>query len=226
MPVETQAPPPPIIYAPPTEPFLTVLYHDGCVIAVAKPSGLLSVPGRGPTLADCIEARVTDRFPGATIVHRLDLETSGVLVMARNPAAHRHISRQFEQRQITKTYIARVAGHPPGDTGEINAPLICDWPNRPRQIVDAERGRAAHTAWRVIERERTATRVHLSPTTGRSHQLRVHMLSIGHPILGDSLYAPTAFRTAAERLQLHAQTLTLLHPSSGDTITFQDPCPF
>ena len=224
--LEGQSPIKPLTYAPPAEPYLPVLHCDDDLLVVSKPSGLLSVPGRGPALADCVAARAAVLHAGALIVHRLDMDTSGVMVLARNRAAQRHLGRQFEQRQIGKTYIARVRGRIALDAGEVDAPLICDWPNRPRQIIDQRHGKAAQTAWQVIDREDNATRVRLRPKTGRSHQLRVHMLSIGHPILGDNLYADDDALAAAERLQLHAQSLTLTHPATGDEQTFQDACPF
>ena len=212
--------------APPTEPYLPVLHSDGDLLVISKPSGLLSVPGRGPALADCVASRAAALHPGALIVHRLDMDTSGVMVLARNRQAQGHLGRQFEQRQIGKTYVARVWGTITANAGNIDAPLICDWPNRPRQIIDPLHGKSAQTAWQVMDREANATRIHLMPKTGRSHQLRVHMLSIGHPILGDNLYAHPEALTAADRLQLHAQSLSLTHPSTGDEITFADVCPF
>lgn len=218
--------PPPLIYAPPQDPFLDILHVDDELLFVAKPSGLLSVPGRGPALADCVAARATVLYPEARVVHRLDLETSGVMVMARSRAAQRGIGRQFEDRTVGKVYIARVAGRMRADHGTVDAPLICDWPNRPRQIIDRTLGKPALTRWQVMTREIDATRVRLMPVSGRAHQLRVHMASIGHPILADSLYAHASARRAAERLQLHAQSLTLRHPSDGAWLTIEHPCPF
>ncbi len=215
-----------LIYEPPSDPFLDIQYTDDDLLVVSKPTSLLSVPGRNPNHADSIQTRAQSLHPEATIVHRLDLETSGVMILARNPAAHRHLSWQFERRQIEKVYQARVWGRTDEPSGEINAPLICDWPNRPRQMVDHEQGRAAQTEWQIIEYEDNATRVRLAPKTGRSHQLRVHMLSIGHPILGDPLYGHLEAREASERLQLHAQQITFKHPHHEDMITFSDKCPF
>jgi tRNA pseudouridine32 synthase/23S rRNA pseudouridine746 synthase len=214
------------VYAPPAEPYLDVLYDDADLLVISKQSGLLSVPGRSADLADCVEKRAQSLYRGATSVHRLDLDTSGVMVMARNRAAHRHLSLQFEKRQVSKVYVARVSGTIGDDAGAIDAPLICDWPNRPRQMIDHFQGRATRTAWQVIGRDANSTRVRLLPKTGRSHQLRVHMLSIGHPILGDNLYAHPAALAAAHRLQLHAQSIAFAHPVSGCTLQFQDPCPF
>ncbi len=205
---------------------LQVLYEDVDVIVVSKPSGLLSVPGRGAHMADCVEARARMLHDDAMIVHRLDQATSGVMVLARNPLAHRTLSRQFELRQIGKVYLARVWGAMAQDRGVVDAPLMRDWPNRPRQMIDFELGRPAVTAWQVLERESNATRLRLVPTTGRTHQLRVHMLSLGHPILGDQLYAHELARSAVPRLQLHAQSIAFRHPVSGRDMTFEDASPF
>lgn len=213
------------VYSPPDLP-LEVLHHDAELLVVNKPSGLLSVPGRGAHLADCLLARVQAAFPEALLVHRLDLETSGVMVFALSPHAQRHLGLQFEKRQVRKTYLARVWGEIADAEGEIDLPLAVDWPNRPRQKVDHEAGRAAHTAWKVLRREGGVTRVRLFPTTGRSHQLRVHMLAIGHPILGDRLYADGPALGAADRLQLHAETLRLRHPDGGRGMSFRAHCPF
>lgn len=214
------------VYAPPREPLLVVLHRDEHLLVVDKPSGLLSVPGKQPDLADCVAARALELHPDARVVHRLDMDTSGVLALALNAAAHRHLGLQFERRHVAKTYVARVAGRIDGEDGTVDLPLRCDWPNRPRQIVDHDAGRAARTRWRVLAREGDATRVLLEPETGRSHQLRVHMLALGHPILGDPLYGTPASRAGAARLQLHAESLTLRHPDGGAAIRFEAPCPF
>ncbi|MCK5285208.1 MAG: bifunctional tRNA pseudouridine(32) synthase/23S rRNA pseudouridine(746) synthase RluA [Alphaproteobacteria bacterium] len=219
-------PPPPLIYDPPQEPYLSVVYSDDDILILDKPSGLLSVAGRPVEHADCLELRAQKSYPNATIVHRLDMDTSGVMVMALNPVAHRNISMQFERRKTKKTYIARVWGQPEQDRGHIDLPMRCDWPNRPKQIIDYELGKSAQTDWEIIKREDTSTRVCLYPITGRSHQLRVHMLSIGHPILGDNFYATPEAYNAEDRLQLHAESLTLHHPSDGALQTFTVPCPF
>ena len=210
-------------YAPPQEP-LTYIYTDDDLIIVEKPSGLLSVPGK--TEPDCLEARIRADYPESLTIHRLDMATSGVMVYARNANAQRHIGLQFEKRMTEKTYIARVWGHIPADEGKIDLPLITDWPNRPKQMVCHERGKPSLTDWKVLEREETATRIELYPKTGRSHQLRVHMLAIGHPILGDRLYADNEAFHAAPRLQLHAHRLKLRKPTGGDWIDFESPCPF
>lgn len=211
------------VYAPPKAP-LTYIYTDNDLIIVEKPSGLLSVPGK--TEPDCLEARICKDYPESLTAHRLDMATSGVMVFARNANAQRHIGLQFEKRMTEKTYIARVWGRVEMDQGDVNLPLITDWPNRPRQMVCHERGKASLTEWKVLEREDEATRLALYPKTGRSHQLRVHMLSIGHVILGDRLYADEEAFTAAPRLQLHAHKLKLRKPSGGEWVEFTSPCPF
>ena len=212
-------------YSPPTDP-LTILHVDSDLLLVDKPSGLLSVPGKPEAHRDCLEARVRTAYPQALLIHRLDMETSGIMVFALNPRAQRIINRQFEQRVVRKTYIARVAGHVPGEAGEIDLPLIADWPNRPLQKVCHDTGKPARTRWQMLNREPDATRLELTPETGRSHQLRVHLKELGHPILGDNFYAPPEVRDAAPRLQLHALTLDLRHPDGGDWKTWTAPCPF
>lgn len=192
---------------------------------VEKPSGLLSVPAKPPGPQDCVEARVRALYPGALLVHRLDLETSGVMVFALTRLAQRHLGWQFERRQVRKSYLARVAGHVAGESGRIALPLACDWPNRPRQMVSPA-GRPAVTDWQVAAREAAATRLRLSPLTGRSHQLRVHLAALGHPILGDPFYAPPEALAAAARLQLHATSLAFRHPDGGAWVAFESPPPF
>ena len=209
------------------------LHIDSQLVVVDKPAGLLSVPGRGAEKQDCAWARVQRRFAEALVVHRLDLATSGLLVMARGPRMQRALSSLFEQRQVSKRYVATVAGRlePPAASdgwGWIDLPLIADWPNRPRQIVDHERGRPSRTRWRVLSWDPAldATRVELEPVTGRSHQLRVHLQAIGHPILGDALYAPGPVQRLAPRLLLHASQLRLLHPASGTPMHWHSEPPF
>jgi len=211
------------IYAPTQEP-LTYIYTDDDIIIVEKPSGLLSVPGK--TEPDCLEARIRKDYPESLTVHRLDMATSGLMVFARNANAQRHIGLQFEKRMTEKTYIARVWGQVKNDKGEIDLPLITDWPNRPRQMVCHERGKPSLTEWQVLERKENTTRVKLYPKTGRSHQLRVHMLAIGHVILGDRLYADEEAFLTAPRLQLHAHKLKLRKPTGGEWAEFISPCPF
>ena len=214
------------IYNPPVEPRLSVIYRDDDLLVLDKPSGLLTVPGKAPEHGECLEKRARGTCPEARIVHRLDMDTSGIVVLALNAKAHRHLGLQFERRHIKKTYIARVWGLVEKDNGTIDLPLICDWPNRPRQMVDHERGKSAQTDWQVLARQDNSTRVKLTPLTGRSHQLRVHMLSLGHVILGDNIYADALALAAADRLQLHAQSLILFHPADGRTCEFESKCPF
>ena len=212
-------------YDPPTDP-LRIIHMDDDLILVEKPSGLLSVPGKSDEHKDCLESRLRREHPETLLVHRLDHPTSGIMVFARNPAAQRHLGLQFEKRYVEKTYIARVSGHISEDTGKIDLPLITDWPNRPRQKVDFEQGKQAITDWQVTDRKDDTTRLELRPKTGRSHQLRVHCMAIGHPILGDNFYAHETARAAADRLQLHAYSLKFRHPIGGESVEFTQPCPF
>ncbi|WP_071798557.1 pseudouridine synthase [Natronohydrobacter thiooxidans] len=212
------------IYTPPAgDP--VILHEDHELVFVDKPSGLLSVPGKGEHMADCMIARLRAVFPEILLVHRLDLDTSGVMVFARTPHAQRHLGLQFEKRQTRKIYVARVAGQVAGREGRVDLPLIVDWPNRPRQMVCHETGRPAQTDWALIRQDADESRLRLMPVTGRSHQLRVHMLAIGHPILGDPLYA-TGAALAHPRLMLHAQSLRLRHPDGGKGLTISAPVPF
>ncbi|AAM87226.1 bifunctional tRNA pseudouridine(32) synthase/ribosomal large subunit pseudouridine synthase RluA [Yersinia pestis] len=201
---------------------MIVLYQDKHIMVVNKPSGLLSVPGRAPENKDSVMTRVQNDFPTAESVHRLDMATSGVIVVALTKAAERELKRQFREREPKKTYIARVWGHLAQDEGLIDLPLICDWPNRPKQKVCYETGKSAQTEYQVISRDDDgSTRVKLSPITGRSHQLRVHMLAMGHPILGDGFYAHPEAKAMASRLQLHAQQLCITHPEFGTPMHFK-----
>ncbi len=210
---------------------LETVYADDALLVLDKPSGLLAVPGRGPDKQDCLSARVQARYPDALVVHRLDMDTSGLMVMARGAAAQRALSWAFAARTVKKRYLAVVAGRlqaPPEAWGCVDLPLICDWPNRPRQIVDHALGKPSLTRWRVVGHDAAwdATRVELEPVTGRSHQLRVHMCELGHPILGDPLYAPDAHRAQAKRLLLHAWSLRFAHPVTGKALAFERPAPF
>lgn len=214
------------IYEPPTDPWLTVLHADNRLVVFDKPSGLLTVPGKDPALADCLEARAREKWPTATLVHRLDKDTSGIVLMALDKKALGILGQQFEKRRTRKRYIARVWGVMAEDSGLVDMPLATDWENKPRQRVDWEHGRASQTEWTVLEREPKATRVSLNPLTGRTHQLRVHMLAIGHPMLGDQFYSTGEALAAAERLQLHAEMLTFYHPDDGREMTFTSPAPF
>ena len=211
-------------YAPPDTP-LDVIHEDHEIVIVNKPSGLLSVPGKGAHLADCLMSRVQEVFPTALLVHRLDRDTSGVMVFALTPHAQRHLGLQFEKRQVKKIYLARVEGRLEPKTGTVDLPLIVDWPNRPLQKVCHETGKPAQTDWRVQRYGEGETRVRLFPKTGRSHQLRVHMLALGHVILGDPLYA-TGAALAHERLMLHSEELRLRHPDGGEGMKFRVKAPF
>jgi tRNA pseudouridine32 synthase/23S rRNA pseudouridine746 synthase len=211
------------VYAPPTDP-LKIIYQDEDLLVAEKPAGLLSVPGRD--LPDSLQARMKTLHPESLLVHRLDMATSGLMVFARNKAAQRHLGLQFERRHTTKTYLACVAGQVEGESGRINLPLIADWPNRPRQMVSWEHGKPSLTDWEVMARSQRSTRLALHPITGRSHQLRVHCWAIGHPILGDRIYAQDKVFEAAPRLMLHAWKLGIRHPKDGTPIKFESACPF
>jgi tRNA pseudouridine32 synthase/23S rRNA pseudouridine746 synthase len=211
-------------YAPPDDP-LDVIHADHEILIVNKPSGLLSVPGKGPHLADCLIARVQVAFPQALLIHRLDRDTSGVMVFALTRHAQRHIGLQFEKRMTKKTYVARVWGMLEPKKGTVDLPLIVDWENRPLQKVCHETGKSAQTDWRVLRNDARESRVRLMPKTGRSHQLRVHMLSLGHPILGDPFYAQGEAREY-ERLMLHSEELRLRHPDGGEGVKFRAKAPF
>jgi tRNA pseudouridine32 synthase/23S rRNA pseudouridine746 synthase len=211
---------PDFIYQPPMSPYLDIIYRDNDIVVLNKSSGLLSVPGRLDEHKDCLQHRVQRVLPSATIVHRLDMATSGIIVMALNKAAHVDISRQFEKRLTKKLYIARIYGRLENSTGSVNAPLICDWPNRPKQKVDLQHGKPSVTHYRLIDYDEHTSLVELTPITGRSHQLRVHMLSIGHPIIGDRLYAHSKALNLSTRLQLHAKVLSLSHPVSQKKLNF------
>ena len=211
-------------YDPPRDP-LVILHDDHEVVLIDKPAGLLSVPGKGPELADCLMARVQKVFPTALLVHRLDRDTSGVMIFALTPHAQRHLGLQFEKRQTRKTYVARVWGSLEPKTGTVDLPLIVDWPHRPKQMVCHETGKPATTDWRVLRHEGETTRVRLMPKTGRSHQLRVHMLALGHPILGDPFYSEGPARDFP-RLMLHSETLQFRHPDGGAGTRITAKAPF
>lgn len=212
-------------YKPPCWPYLEVLYQDDDIVVLNKPSGLLSVPGKAPEHFDSMQYRVQRVWPTATVVHRLDMSTSGVMIMAMHKAAQRELNWQFQHRQTAKVYQARVAGTVTADKGSIELPLICDWPNRPKQKVCFEHGKPSLTNFNVLSRSTTESRLQLEPVTGRSHQLRVHLQAIGHAILGDKFYAAAHDQTAA-RLQLHACSLSITHPTKGYRQTFSAICPF
>lgn len=212
------------VYTPPRD-APVILHLDDDLLVADKPSGLLSVPGRGEDRADCLISRIKALYPNVLLIHRLDLDTSGVMAFALTPQAQAHIGKQFEARKTQKRYIARVAGHFHEERGRVDLPLIVDWPNRPRQMVCHETGRSAQTDWKVLRKEGEHTRVVLKPLTGRSHQLRVHMLALGHPILGDPLYA-SGEALAYPRLMLHAEELRIRHPMTGAAMTFRSKVPF
>ena len=212
------------VYAPPQDP-LRILHHDQHVLLIDKPSGLLTVPGKGEELRDCLITRAQAVFPDALLVHRLDRDTSGVVVFALTRAAQRNLNLQFEERRTRKVYLARLWGRLAEKAGMVDLPITVDWPNRPLQHVNHETGRPAQTEWRVVKYEEHTTRVRLMPLTGRSHQLRVHMQAIGHPILGDPFYATGPAR-AFPRLMLHAETLRFNDPGTGKGVSFSARCPF
>jgi tRNA pseudouridine32 synthase/23S rRNA pseudouridine746 synthase len=203
-----------------------LVYVDEHLLVLDKPAGLLAVPGRGEDKQDCLSLRAQALWPDARVVHRLDMATSGLFLMARGLAMQRLLSRAFEERAVDKRYEAVVAGALAQAEGEIALPLAADWPNRPMQKVDLAQGRASVTRWRVLAAQADRTRLALEPVTGRTHQLRVHLQAIGHPILGDALYAPPAVQALAPRLLLHACLLRLAHPASGDALVFESAAPF
>lgn len=206
---------------------IDILYQDAQLLVVNKPTLMLSVPGRAEDNKDSLILRLnTHGYPEALIVHRLDWETTGLMVLARDPLSHAELSRQFRDREVQRTYIALCWGTPPAQHGQIDLPMRYDPPNKPRQTIDFVQGKSARTYWRLLEQKSEHFRVELSPHTGRSHQLRVHLNSIGHPILGDPLYAHTAALLAENRLCLHANTLSFKHPSSAEPLHFQCPAEF
>jgi tRNA pseudouridine32 synthase/23S rRNA pseudouridine746 synthase len=204
----------PYIVPPCTAP-VEILYEDEHLLFVHKPPLLLSIPGRHPANADCVISRLRRDYPTASIVHRLDLDTSGIMVIPLRREIHSHISRQFQERQVSKEYHAVVFGKLAGDEGEIDLPIAPDWANRPRQKICRLKGKAALTRYRVLSRSADDSRLLLRPETGRSHQLRIHLAQIGHPILGCDLYAHDAALAASPRLLLHASYLGFRHPFSG-----------
>ncbi|MBF6057270.1 RluA family pseudouridine synthase [Thiomicrorhabdus heinhorstiae] len=200
-----------------------VLYADEHLLVVNKPSGLLSVPGRGADKQLCLQSLLDEHYPQVRIVHRLDMDTSGLMVLAMNAEAHRQLSRQFQDRQISKTYLAVCSGKPSQLQGRIGLPMRCDWERRPLQMIDFRFGKSALTYWQVLHMHRDRFLILLTPITGRSHQLRLHMKMLGHPILGDNLYADRHSLQQTERLMLHAHSLSFRHPVSGSLMHFQCP---
>jgi tRNA pseudouridine32 synthase/23S rRNA pseudouridine746 synthase len=217
------------VYVPPPDQGLEVLHAEPAFVVLVKPPGLLSEPGRGPDKRDCLLTRAQAVYPDARIVHRLDMQTSGVIVLARETLAHASLSEAFREREVDKRYEALVHGRPAPDEGEIDLPLVVDWPNRPRQVVCRDTGKPSLTRYRVLGEQQvdgvgTLTRVALAPVTGRTHQLRVHLAALGCPIAGDPFYG-VAGDTAA-RMMLHAHRLDFAHPLTGERLSFTSPVPF
>ena len=216
-----------IDYNPPQEPWLDLVYRDDYIAVVNKPSGLLSVPGNQPQYYDSAMSRVKEKYGFCEPAHRLDMATSGILLFALSKAADRELKRQFREREPKKYYQALVWGHVEHDHGVVELPLICDWENRPRQKICFERGKRAVTFYDVLQRyPNNTTRVKLTPITGRSHQLRLHMLALGNPILGDKFYAHPQAKALSPRLCLHAESLQIQHPITGETMEFTAPVGF
>ena len=216
-----------IDYNPPQEPWLDLVYRDDYIAVVNKPSGLLSVPGNQPQYYDSAMSRVKEKYGFCEPAHRLDMATSGILLFALSKAADRELKRQFREREPKKYYQALVWGHVEQDHGVVELPLICDWQNRPRQKICFERGKRAVTFYDVLQRyPNNTTRVKLTPITGRSHQLRLHMLALGHPILGDKFYSHPQAKALSPRLCLHAESLQIQHPITGEMMEFTAPVGF
>ncbi|HQS90170.1 RluA family pseudouridine synthase [Polaromonas sp.] len=211
-----------------------LVYADASLLVAGKPAGLLAVPGRGDDKQDCLSRRVQALYPEALVVHRLDMATSGLMLLARSRAVQRSLSQAFADRQIQKTYEAVVQGLPgmtaPDEDGwaTINLPIAVDWPRRPLRVIEPLLGKPSLTRWRILSQDApgNATRLVLQPVTGRSHQLRVHLQALGHPILGDALYATAQGQASAPRLLLHARELRLIHPVTGVAVHFKSPTPF
>lgn len=210
-----------------------MVYADDHLLVLNKPSGLLSVPGRGEDKQDCLSSRVQEQYPDALIVHRLDMATSGLMLMARGIVMQRALSQLFERRKVDKRYIAVVDGRlapaaSPDGWGLIDLSIVVDWPRRPLRIIDAELGKPSQTRWRALAFDEAthSTRVELEPLSGRSHQLRVHLQALGHPMLGDALYAPEAVQARAPRLLLHACALSFTHPATGTLLALESAADF
>ncbi len=208
------------VYDPPMSPYLNIIFQDDDILVLDKPSGLLSVAGRLDIHKDSLQTRVQSVFPTALVVHRLDMSTSGIMLMALNKESHRRLSRQFQDRQVSKRYLARVFGVPSTESGSVDLPLICDWLNRPKQKVDFEQGKASLTHWKLLDSNGQTSLIELEPVTGRSHQLRVHMQHLGHPILGDKFYAHELAFNLSKRLDLHAAYIQFTHPVTKQEMEF------
>ncbi|MGF1697309.1 bifunctional tRNA pseudouridine(32) synthase/23S rRNA pseudouridine(746) synthase RluA [Vibrio lamellibrachiae] len=213
-------------YTPPTDPWIDIVYEDDDILAVNKPPGLLSVPGRLAEHYDSMWSRLVVEYPEIQVVHRLDMSTSGLMLLAKNKDAERSLKKQFQYRLTHKIYYARVWGNVDQDDGEVDLPLICDWPNRPRQKVCFEDGKPSQTKYQVVEREEKTSIVRLLPITGRSHQLRVHMQALGYSIVGDEFYAPPEALEFSPRLELHAAELSFYHPATNKRQSIFVPCDF
>lgn len=214
-------------YNPPPDDGLEIIFQDKFLLAISKPPGLLSVPGRGEDKADSLITRVQKVYPDARVAHRLDRDTSGLLLFPRGAKIHRQISLMFEKREMDKSYVAVVMGKLEQEQGEVNMPLMVDWPNRPLHIVNTDNGKPATTRYKVLSFDELAhtSRIALEPLTGRTHQLRVHMQYLGHPIVGDTLYGGNA-ESKSTRLLLHAYTLDFTHPVTGESMRLKSPIPF
>lgn len=213
-------------YNPPTDPWVDIVFEDDHILAVNKPSGLLSVPGRAPEHHDSMWSRLHETYPEIQVVHRLDMCTSGLMLLAKSKHAESALKKQFQFRLTHKVYYARVWGQLEQDEGVIELPLICDWPNRPKQKVCFEGGKPSKTLFQVAKREEKTTIVRLLPITGRSHQLRVHMQALGHPIVGDEFYSEGEAFQFSDRLELHAAELSFYHPRSHWLRSIFVPCDF
>ncbi|MEM9253914.1 MAG: pseudouridine synthase [Pseudomonadota bacterium] len=221
----TELEPPPYL-VPHSKETIDVIHADEHLLLVRKPHLLLSIPGRHPLNHDSLIGRLQRQHPTASIVHRLDLDTSGIMVIPLNRPCHAHISKQFQQRTVSKRYIAVVHGEVPMDCGEIDLPIACDWPRRPLQKICRRRGKQALTRYQVLSRHGDRTRLQLEPVTGRSHQLRIHLRELGHPILGCDLYAHEQALRLSPRLLLHATYLAFEHPATGCLLEGHNPAPF
>ena len=215
----------PFCYNPPLSP-LDIIHIDSSIIVLNKPSGVLTIPGRGIRLSDSLLTRVKEKYFGTLLVHRLDMDTSGIIIFARTPSAQAYLGKQFEKRSVKKKYLARTTGHIKEPHGIIELPIIVDWPNRPLQKICFDKGKVAITKYRVLRHEEeNCSLVALYPLTGRTHQLRLHMKCIGHPIIGDTLYLDKSKSIKAKKLNLHSSSIKFLHPKTNKMCTFFTPTP-